>query len=395
MANNNGSAIGKTKRSTDNMIEAAIAKQNGWLDRRRNFTRRFLKSINVFSNDSEQKKEKVVVREHTTRDERNESKSVLREYWFPILCALIVLFVAVWVVFIRVGVPGRVVGLDINANAQANPVPIETVSRDTVKNIVEPTDIPTFDIVRIRENGIIVAGRWQANKNISVLINNKIVATERTNENGEFVYAPSTGLKPGNYTLSLMGANPKMKSEDKVFLYISDADYRNSVSLLMTRDGSRVLQSPSILTDGDLVVSKIDYLDTGRIIVTGDALPRLRVSLSLNDKYMGFARVSDYKHFGVGADVGELKPGNEYNLTVRLHDGDGQTIATVNHNFIMPEMTGDNDTFYTVRRGDCLWIIARNFLRRGVLFSIIAERNNIENPDLILTNQLLQIPTKK
>ena len=393
MANNNGSAIGKTKRSTDNMIEAAIAKQNGWLDRRRNFTRRFLKSINVFSNDSEQKKEKVVFRERTTRDERNENKSVLREYWFPILCALIVLFVAVWVVFIRVGVPGPVVGLDMNANA--NPVPIETVSRDTVKNIVEPTDIPTFDIVRIRENGIIVAGRWQANKNISVLINNKIVATERTNENGEFVYAPSTGLKPGNYTLSLMGANPKMKSEDKVFLYISDADYRNSVSLLMTRDGSRVLQSPSILTDGDLVVSKIDYLDTGRIIVTGDALPRLRVSLSLNDKYMGFARVSDYKHFGVGADVGELKPGNEYNLTVRLHDGDGQTIATVNHNFIMPEMTGDNDTFYTVRRGDCLWIIARNFLRRGVLFSIIAERNSIQNPDLIFTDQLLQIPTKK
>lgn len=395
MANNNSTAIGKTKRSTDNMIDEAIAQQNGWLNRRRNFTRRFLKSVNVFSRKSESQEEKVVVRERTTRDEKNENKSVLREYWFPILCALIVLFVAVWVVFIRVGVPGRVVGLDMNANAKANPVPIETVSRDTVKNIVEPTDIPTFDIVRVKENGIIVAGRWQANKNISVLINNKIVATERTNENGEFVYAPNTGLKPGNYTLSLLGANPKMKSKDKVFLYISDADYRNSVSLLMTRDGSRVLQSPSILTDGDLIVSKIDYLDTGRIIVTGDALPRLRVSLSLNDKYMGFARVSDYKHFGVGADVGELKPGNEYNLTVRLHDGDGQTIATVNHNFIMPEMTGDNDTFYTVRRGDCLWIIARNFLRRGVLFSIIAERNNIENPDLILTNQLLQIPTKK
>jgi len=269
------------------------------------------------------------------------------------------------------------------------------VSRNTVKNISEPTDIPTFDIVRVKENGIVVAGRWQPNKNISILINNKIVATERTNENGEFVYVPTNGLKPGNYTLSLMGVEPKMKSADKVFLYISDADYRNSVSLLMTRDGSRVLQSPSILTDGDLIVSKIDYLDTGRIIVTGDALPRLRVSLSLDDKYIGFARVSDYKHFGVGADAGELKPGQEYNLTVRLHDGDGQTIATVNHNFVMPEMTGDNDTFYTVRRGDCLWIIARNFLRRGVLFSIIAERNSIQNPDLIFTDQLLQIPTKK
>ena len=384
MASSNTTTMGKTKRSTDNMINDAIAQQNNWLNRRRNFTRRFLKSINVFSHEPTE--EKVVVKRQETQD---ENKSVLREYWFPILCALIVLFVAIWVIFIRIGTPRRVVTLN------ANPVPVETVSRDTVKNTLTPTDIPTFDIVRVKENGIVVAGRWQPNKNISILINNKIVATERTDENGEFVYVPTNGLKPGNYTLSLMGAEPKMKSEDKVFLYISDADYRNSVSLLMTRDGSRVLQSPSILTDGDLVVSKIDYLDTGRIIVTGDALPRLRVSLSLDDKYIGFARVSDYKHFGVGADIGKLKPGTEYNLTVRLHDGDGQTIATVNHNFVMPEMTGDNDTFYTVRRGDCLWIIARNFLRRGVLFSIIAERNSIQNPDLIFTDQLLQIPTKK
>lgn len=390
MANNNTMVIGKTKRSTDNMIDEAIAQQNSWLNRRRNFTRRFLKSINVFSRKEESEKETIVVtRERASRDDNDKNKSVLREYWFPILCAFIVLFVAIWVIFVRVGTPQRVITLN------ANPVPVETVSNDTVKNISEPTDIPTFDIVRIRENGIVVAGRWQPNKNISILVNNKIVATERTDENGEFVYAPANGLKPGNYTLSLVGAEPKMKSDDKVFLYISDADYRNSVSLLMTRDGSRVLQSPSILKDGDLVVSKIDYLDTGRIIVTGDALPRLRVSLSLDDKYLGFARVSDYKHFGVGADAGELKPGQEYNLTVRLHDGDGQTIATVNHNFVMPEMTGDNDTFYTVRRGDCLWIIARNFLRRGVLFSIIAERNSIQNPDLIFTDQLLQIPTKK
>ena len=386
MATNNNPAMGKTKRSTDNMIDDAIARQNNWLARRRNFTRRFLKTINVFSHEDTTEETVVVTR---PRRQQDNNESVLREYWFPILCALVVLFVAVWVVFVRVGLPQRVITLN------ANPVPIETVSRDTVKNTNEPADIPMFDIVRIKENGIVVAGRWQPNKNISVLINNKIIATERTDENGEFVYAPTNGLKPGNYTLSLMGTDPKMKSEDKVFLYISESGARNSVSLLMTRDGSRILQSPTILSDGDLMVSKIDYLDTGRLVVTGDALPRLRVSLSLDDKYIGFSRVSDYKHFGVGADVGELKPGNEYNLTVRLHDGDGQTIATVNHNFVMPEMTGDSDTFYTVRRGDCLWVIARNFLRRGILFSIIAERNAIENPDLIFTDQLLQIPTKK
>ena len=149
-----------------------------------------------------------------------------------------------------------------------------------------------------------------------------------------------------------------------------------------------------MLQDGDLTVQKIDYLSSGRIVVTGDALPRLRVSMALDGKYVGFARVSDHKHFGLGADVGELESGKEYKLAVRLHDGDGRTVATLNHDFVMPEMTGDDDTFYTVRRGDCLWIIARNFLRRGLLFSIIAERNDIKNPDLIFPKQKLQIPVE-
>ena len=163
----------------------------------------------------------------------------------------------------------------------------------------------------------------------------------------------------------------------------------------MTKDGSTLLQAPSDLQDGDLTVSKIDYLDSGRIVVTGDGMPRLRVSLSLNDEYLGFARVSDYRHFGLGADVGELESGKEYKLVLRMHDGDGRTVASVTHEFEMPTMTGDDDTYYTVRRGDCLWIIARNFMRRGILFSIIADRNNIENPDLIFPKQKLQIPTSE
>ena len=162
----------------------------------------------------------------------------------------------------------------------------------------------------------------------------------------------------------------------------------------MTKNGSKILQSPK-LQDGDLVVSKIDYLSSGRLVVTGKALPRLRVSLTLNDKYIGFARVSDYKNFGLGADVEKLKPGETYKINIRLHDGEGTTISNIEHSFVMPEMTGDDDTFYTVRRGDCLWIIARNFLRRGILFTMIAERNSIKNPDLIYPEQKLQIPVQE
>jgi nucleoid-associated protein YgaU len=360
------------------LIDNAIAQQNDWLENRRTYTRGFLKSLNVFAKKSDKNTEKQ--NENPQKKERKQS--VLAAYWFPILCALVVILIAMWVAFVRTPAPARIVIVP--------EVPVPVVQKVEKKELVT---IPEFDIVRIAPNGdIIIAGRWIADKNISIVVNNQIIATERTNSVGEFTYTPNSAWKAGNYTVSLLGADPEIKSNEKVFLYISEHGADNSVSLLMTKDGSTLLQSPSILKQGDLAVSKIDYLDTGRIVVTGTAMPRLRVSLALDGKPLGFARVSDFRNFGIGADVGDLESGKEYVLKVRLHDGDGRIVATVLHKFVMPEMTGDEDTYYTVRRGDCLWIIARNFMRRGVLFSIIVEKNNIENPDLIYPKQVLQIP---
>ena len=389
MFKNNKSNIGKTKRSTDDLIDSAVAQQNAWLENRRTFARRFLKTLNIFARPSPKKDSDTVVSTVVSDSKNKKRGGVLRAYWFPLLCALFAVCVLIWGLFIRDNSGVTVI------MTPSVPEPIVQPVNDTVPDaVVEQPTVPMFDIVRIEPRGtIVVAGRWMADKNISVVINGEIASTGRTDANGEFVYAPRNPLDPGNYTISLIGIDPETKSEDSVFVYISDFGYKNSVSLLMTPDGSTLLQTPTMLVDGDLSVSKIDYLDTGRIVVTGDALPRLRVSVSLDGKYVGFARVSDYRHFGLGADVGELTPGAEYELTVRLHDGDGRTISQITRQFIMPEMTGDDDTYYTVRRGDCLWIIARNFLRRGVLFSIIAERNNIENPDLIFPEQNLKIPT--
>lgn len=373
MANNN---IGKTKRSTDDMINEAIDRQQSWLNNRRVFTREFLQRFNNVFHKEPQKESKQT---------KADKKSVLRAYWLPITCAFIVIMIAIIVMCFRINAPVKVV-------APSVPEPIVRNVAKRPHKIVRKT--PSFDLVRIEKSGnIVIAGRNVRESNISIVMNKKIVATEHTSKNGEFVYAPSQALKPGNYVIYLIDTEKNIKSEDSVFVYVSEQGYENSLSLLMTKNGSKIMQNPK-LSDGDLVVSKIDYLDTGRIVVSGRALPRLRVSLSLNGKYIGFARVSDYKNFGLGADVEKLEPGKKYSINVRLHDGNGNTVANVEHKFVMPEMTGDEDTFYTVRRGDCLWIIARNFLRRGILFTMIADRNHIANPDLIFPNQLLQIPLK-
>lgn len=377
---NKNNNMGKIKRTTDDMINDAIAQQNDWQENRREYTRSFLKSLNMFARPSNKNKSENQSAEAANAVAARKRRNVVRAYWFPILCAFVVILIAIWVMFIRGATQPRV-------------LVVPSVAEPVVQKVNQIT-VPEFDIVRIEQDGdIVIAGRWLPHQNISIMVNNKVVATERTDWAGEFVYTSSHAWNPGNYTIALLGVEPEVKSSDKVFVYISEAGVENSVSLLMTKEGSTLLQAPALLRDGDLSVSKIDYLDTGRVVVTGDGLPRLRVSLALNGEYMGFARVSDHKHFGLGADVGELESGKEYELAVRMHDGDGRTVGTVLHKFVMPEMTGDDDTYYTVRRGDCLWIIARNFMRRGILFSIIAERNSISNPDLIYPKQLLQIPT--
>ena len=377
MSNKNN--MGKTKRSTDDMINDAIAQQNDWQENRRLNARRFFKRLNVFARP----KEKPVTQKQTKtekKDIKQNHNNRLRSYWFPIICAIIVIIIAIWVMFIKTTTPQRVVIVPVIPDT-----PTTTVTNES--------EAPSFDIVRIAPDGsVVVAGRWAANKNVSVMINNKIVATERTDKNGEFVYAPKKALNAGNYTLSLIGADTNTKSANKVFLYVSEQGYENSISLLMTPRGSAVLQAPSIINGQDLTVSKIDYLDSGRIVVSGDAMPRLRVSLWLDDTYLGVARVSDWRHYGLGANVGKLEPGRKYSLDVRMHDGNDRVIANIKYTFTMPKPTGNDDTYYTVRRGDCLWIIARNFMHNGTLFTIIANRNGIENPDLIFPKQKLQIP---
>lgn len=374
-----------TKRSTDEIITDAIDRQQSWLNRRRLFTRAFLRRINVFERPKTNTKPKIEKKE----PENQNNESVLRAYWFPILCALMVVLVAIITICVKINTPVKVIVPNI-------PEPIIKPVAEK-KPVVEKQAVsePTFDIVRIEDSGrIVIAGRNSGESNISIVANNKVIATEHTNQDGEFVYTAGQAWKPGNYTVYLIDTDKNIKSSDKVFIYVSEKGYKKSLSLLMTKDGSKIMQAPA-LQNSDLKVTKIDYMDTGRLVVSGQALPRLRVSLTLNGKYLGFTRVSDYKNFGLGVNVGKLVPGQKYKIVARLHDTNGNAIAKTEYKFVMYEVKDGDDVFYTVRRGDSLWVIARNFLRRGTLYSIIADYNNIENPNLIYPKQLLQIPMIK
>ena len=77
----------KKKQSTDAMIDEAIAKQNAWLKNRRTFTRGFLKKIDKFACKNPEKQSV----ENQEKDRARERRNTLGAYWFPILCALVVI----------------------------------------------------------------------------------------------------------------------------------------------------------------------------------------------------------------------------------------------------------------------------------------------------------------
>ncbi|KKN18462.1 hypothetical protein LCGC14_0955470 [marine sediment metagenome] len=51
----------------------------------------------------------------------------------------------------------------------------------------------------------------------------------------------------------------------------------------------------------------------------------------------------------------------------------------------------NNQVFYVVKRGDCLWYIAENELGDPFKWVQIADLNELEDPDLIFPNQILKI----
>jgi hypothetical protein len=387
------SDMGKVSSDTNPIIDEAIEKQQ---EIKKSWAGRRPKTLAVSNPNPKAKPDKVepiavLPAKPSSIFNDDAKRGGIGAYWFPLLCAAAVISVAIWTFWPKKtavekpNIPEPTI--NIVENVPAKP---KAEVKDQ-KPIVQDSKAPTFDIVRVESNGaIVVAGRWTPNEKVSISINKKIVATIQANKDGEFVYSPKNKMKPGNYAVQLV--SDKAKS-GVVFLYV-DEKADQSLSLLMTDKSSKVLQAPKTLKDGAFVVSKIDYIANKRLVVQGKGLPKLRVSMSLNDKLMGMTRVSDHKNFGLGAGVGELKSGEKYVLSVKMHDAENKIVASIDHNFTMPEMTGADETFYIVRRDDCLWVIAKNFLGKGIQFSIIATENNIKNPDLIYPNQKFKIPVK-
>lgn len=93
----------------------------------------------------------------------------------------------------------------------------------------------------------------------------------------------------------------------------------------------------------------------------------------------------------------KLKQYKEYStkkvqVTIKQYRPPAVTRTVTTNNTAVAKTSGQN---YTVKRGDCLWNIAKRFYGNGAKYTTIynANRSKIRNPNLIYPGQVLWIPS--
>ena len=81
--------------------------------------------------------------------------------------------------------------------------------------------------------------------------------------------------------------------------------------------------------------------------------------------------------------------------TVKIEMNDDGTASEIKERLESENSPEPNEnTAYTVQKGDTLWALAKYYYGDGSLYGLIASENGIENPNLIYDGQTLVIPKR-
>lgn len=307
---------------------------------------------------------------------------------------------------------------------QAKPKP-------AVKAKVEAPKIgaPSFDIVRINPQGdTVMAGRAMPGAKVEIYDGDTKIGEVTADKRGEWVFVPTTPLKPGSHQLSLRMIGPDGKSipsESNVVLVVPEKgkdiagrqtkDPTQPLAMKVPRKGGggvQVLQKPSPEvtikqaakrsgeSESDLValsVDAIDYDEDGKLDVTGKAPPGATIHTYIDNHFFGRS-TTGAKGLWVQSPDRKVKPG-VYTLRADQVDKDGKVLARIEVVFARSvPLTGVKPgSLVVVESGNSLWRIARRTYGTGFRYTVIYEANKeqIGNPDLIFPGQVFSLPTMK
>lgn len=264
----------------------------------------------------------------------------------------------------------------------------------------EPETIaPSFDVVRVDENGnVVIAGRATPGCVIVVREGDVEIGRVKADAAGEWVLVPEEPLAAGERQLSLFaeceGAEP-VQADRVIALVVPERDGA-VVAVAVPRDGegaAEVLQRPAM--DGPPVaIGTVDYDDDGRTTLSGIAAPNSTVNLYLDNELVGTARADESGRWSLTLDR-KVSEGS-YNLRIDQVDGSGQVVARSEIPFVRAAPLRDLPAgrIVIIQPGDHLWRLARQRYGSGLQYTLIFEANKdqIRDPDLIYPGQVFTLP---
>jgi nucleoid-associated protein YgaU len=271
--------------------------------------------------------------------------------------------------------------------------------------------VPSFDVARIGPDGrAVIAGRAQPGAKIVLLDGGKEIAQGQADANGEWVIlAQEPPLGVGQHELRVIqhieGRAP-VTSDQVVVAIVPDqkqpaassgAKDETLVMIAPSSGAPTLVQPPSaagVPKSGDLVMSTLDYDESGHVTVTGKATPGTVVRGYIDDKMVAEGQTGADGSWRLApsdsVDVGKHK------LRLDRLTKDGKPAARLELPFERVPVTpaaGDSRRLVVVR-GDNLWNIARAHYGHGMHHTMIygANKEQIRDPDLIYPGQVLSLP---
>ncbi len=267
-------------------------------------------------------------------------------------------------------------------------------------------DVASFDVVQIDPTGsVVIAGRTTPGATVRVLSDNQVLAEERADARGEFVFVPDTQLEPGVHELELAvdTSEGERRTRNKVVVTVPErprpgvsAPDEPVVSVLVAPDGRplRVLQGPdaAVAADGALALETITHGEEGEVTLTGRSEVGTTVTVYADEEALG--TVTTDKEGNWRIDTDKIDGPNTYELRVDQVGTDGTLTARIEATFVHTGTVAPASKVVMVHPGQSLWAISRKIYGRGILYTLIYDSNNyqIADPALIYPGQLFIVP---
>lgn len=288
-----------------------------------------------------------------------------------------------------INVPGSVSGTTTAAGASGSTPASGTTAPQAAA-------APGFDTVRVDAGGnAVIAGTAAPGATVTITASGRTLGTVKADKAGQFAFVTTTPLPPGAAQIALsegLADGSVKKSGRSVAISVPERPEQGALAVLSGTGStpSQVLsgQGPK---PGTLGVSSVDYNASGHAVIAGTAPPGSHVRLLLGGTAVGTARTDHNGRWRISTDSLPSTPGTFTVETVQRNGKAGQSMRTA---YAPRRVAALPPGQIVVRRGECLWLIARRAYGKGIDYTLIYRANEatISNPDLIYPGQTLSVP---